>query len=99
MEEFPLMGDTQWLYFPLELEVDENVGRMILFHLKASCILGFYRDFPKIWYKTKQNKQQTNRKTPKPHTLQSYFNLGFAMPLEFGAFDVTSVCKTLLTAL
>jgi len=71
--------------------VDENVRRMILFHLNASFILGFYMDFPKPWYKNK--KIQKN-----PHTLQSYFNLGFAMPLEFGTSEITSVCKTLVIA-
>lgn len=65
MEEFPLMGDTEWLYFPLELAVDENVGRMILFHLNASCILGFYREFPKLWYKNKPTNQPNKQKNPK----------------------------------
>lgn len=94
MEEFSLIGDAQWLYFSLELGADENVGRIILFHLNASCVLGFYRDFPKLRYKTNKQKSQN-----KIHILQFYFNLGFAMPLEFEAFEVTLVCKTLVTAL
>lgn len=40
---------------------------------------------------------KTNQKKPHPlHMLQS--NLGFAMPLEFKAFEVTLVCKTLVTS-
>lgn len=69
MEEISLMGDTQWLYFPLELGVDENVGRMILFHLNASCILGFYRDFPKLWFNNKQKNKQKKTKTSHPAVL------------------------------
>lgn len=91
MEEFSLMGDTQWLYFSLELGVDKNVGRMILFHLNDSCILGFYGDFPKPSIKPKQ--PQT------PHTWKACYSLGFARPLEFGAFEVILICESLLTAL
>lgn len=55
------MADAQQFYFSLELGVDENVGRMILFHLIAS-ILGFYINFPELCYKTRNTP-------PAPHSL------------------------------
>lgn len=44
----------------------------------------------------KTNQKKPHSPTPPPPPLQS--NLGFAMPLEFKAFEVTLVCKTLVTS-
>lgn len=74
------MAVAQQFYFSLEPGVDKNVGRMVLFHLIASCILRFYSNFPKVWYKIRNS---------------SFLNLNFATLLEFGAFEVTLMCKTL----